>query len=175
MSTPRLSTRIRAAALAPDVARTFAEGLKQVMGEDPADGTTKAALVARLRSALQDPDAGGTGWEAEPAPFEALWPHGELFLTACITIAVADGEYRIEEARLISHYAHRLGLSARQLAALESKVLKQLAARGAAVRRRDVARQVGDAVEAPEPRGLAGGEEIERTEPVTGRGPAGST
>jgi hypothetical protein len=171
MSTPRLSTRIREAALTPDVARTFADGLRQVMGEDPADGTTKAALVNRLREALQDPES----TQAEAAPFEALWPHGELFLTACITIAVSDGEYRVEEARLVSHFAHALGLSARQLATLESKVLRQIAARGAAVRRRDVAREAGDAVEAPEPRALVGADvEIERTETVSGRGPGRS-
>jgi hypothetical protein len=128
MTAPRLSTRIREAALAPDVARTFANGLRQVMGQDTADGTTKSALMGRLLGALKE--------GPEPAPFDALWPHRELFLTGCITMAVADGEYRVEEARLISHFAHRLGLSARQLADLEARVFGQLAARGADVRRR---------------------------------------
>lgn len=167
MGAPRLSTRIKQADLPPAVARTFADGLRQVIGEDPEAGSTKAALVDRVLGAL-------TGQADTPAPFEALWPHGELFLTACVTLAVVDGEYRVEEARLISHYAHRLGLSARQLAELESRTIRQLVERGAAVRRRDAARAAGAAVEAPDP-GLRADapltkEEVEATEPVVPTG-----
>lgn len=163
MSAPRLSTRIKQAALSPEVARTFADGLRAVIGADPTEGTAKAALVARVLGALPaDPSEG--------APFEALWPHAELFLTACVTVAVADGEYRVEEARLISNFAHSLGLSARQLAELERRTIRQIVQRGAAVRRRDAARAAGAAIEAPEPGIRAddalGTDELERTEPV---------
>jgi hypothetical protein len=144
MSAPRLSTRIKQADLSPEVSRTFADGLREVIGAAQTSGNAKKALVARVLGALP----------AEPgdaAPFEALWPHGELFLTACVTVAVADGEYRVEEARLISNFAHRLGLSARQLAELERRTIRQIVERGAEVRRRDAARAAGAAVEAPEP------------------------
>ena len=144
MGAPRLSTRIKQAGLAPAVARTFSDGLRAVIGEDPIEGTSRAALVERVLGALSS--------QAErPAPFEALWPHSELFLTACVTVAVTDGEYRVSEARQISHYAHRLGFSARQLAELESRVLRKIVERGAAVRRRDAARAAGAGIDAPEP------------------------
>jgi hypothetical protein len=162
MTAPRLSTRIQESGLAPDVARTFADGLRQVMGEDGADGTTKAVLIGRLLGALKEGPA--------PAPFEALWPHGELFLTGCITVAVSDGEYRVEEARLISHFAHGLGLSARQLADLEARVFGQLAARGADVRRRQGSASGHDA---PEP-GALKTEEAELTEPKVAGTPRAS-
>jgi len=163
MGAPRLSTRIKQAGLAPDVARTFAEGLREVIGEDPAEGTTKAALVDRILGAL-------AGQAEAAAPFEALWPHGELFLTACVTVAVADGEYRVGEARLISNHAHRLGFSARQLAALEKRVIRRIVERGAAVRRRDEALAAGAALDAPDPGPAAARrertEELEVTETV---------
>lgn len=133
MGAPRLSTRIRHADLSRGVAKTFARGLRDVIGADPAEGSTKAAAVARILGALPA--------DEEPAaPFEALWAHAELFLTACVTLAVADGEYRVEEARLISNFAHRLGFSARQLADLERRTIRQIVRRGAAVRLEDAVR-----------------------------------
>ncbi|MGB0638070.1 MAG: hypothetical protein ACPGTU_01985, partial [Myxococcota bacterium] len=65
-----------------------------------------------------------------PAPFESLWRHAELFLTACLHVAVADGQYSIEKARHISSLANRLGWSAAQLSTLEGRVLHALAERG---------------------------------------------
>lgn len=150
MGAPRLSTRIRHADLSRGVAKTFARGLQCVIGADPAEGSTKAAAVSRILGALPADD--------EPeAPFEALWAHAELFLTACVTLAVADGEYRVEEARLISNFAHRLGFSARQLADLERHTLRQIVKRGAAVRLEDACRGAEGAQPAPGDERTAGG------------------
>ena len=167
MGAPRLSTRIKQADLSPEVSRTFADGLRELIGAGQVSGSAKNALVARVLGALP----------AEPgdaAPFEALWPHGELFLTACVTLAVADGEYRVEEARLISNFAHRLGLSARQLAELERRTIRQIVERGAAVRRQDAARAAGAAVDPPDrdPRQDAPlfTDEVEATQPVVPSG-----
>ncbi len=123
MSSSRLVHRIAAAGLTPEAARTFADGLRAVAGQDLAEGSAKAALITRLMGAVaQAPDT---------APLEALWPHAELFLQACVTVAVADGQYRVEEARAVSQLAHRLGFSARQLARLEEQLFADLQARGA--------------------------------------------
>ncbi len=61
---------------------------------------------------------------------EELWPHRELFLRACITAAVCQGDYRVESARLVGDYARELGISARQLGDLEARVLEDLIERG---------------------------------------------
>lgn len=122
MAAPRLTQRIRAAEFPPATARTFGAGLREITAglEDSAE---RDALIARLTGNLEDGPA---------APFEALWPHAELYLTACVYVAVSDGQYRVEEARLISEHAHRLGFSARQLAELEARIFEELRARGAA-------------------------------------------
>ena len=67
---------------------------------------------------------------SSPAPFESLWCHAELFLTACLYVAVADGQYSIEKARHVSSLASRLGWSAAQLSELEGRVLQLLIERG---------------------------------------------
>ncbi len=125
MSPPRLRKRIAAASLSPMVARTFADGLAQLVALAPQEAATKQRLIERLLGTV--PPA-----ETPLAPFDALWPHGELFLTACIYIAVTDGRYGVDEARQISVFAHRLGLSAQGLERLESKVFAELGARSAA-------------------------------------------
>lgn len=122
MRSPRLRQRITNATLPPAVARTFADGLRALVALDPDQAPTKQQLIDRLMG--DDPVVA-----AEPAPFDALWPHAELFLTACIYVAVTDGQYGVEEARHVSGYAHRLGLSARQLERLEAKVFAELVAR----------------------------------------------
>jgi tellurite resistance protein len=121
----RLKSRINAAGLSASVARTFTEALTQVASAKGGLEGNETALINKLL---------GKHWsaEVEPAPFEALWPHGELFLTCCIYVAVADGHYDVEEARIVSGYAHRLGLSAAQLSELEARVFKELQERGAA-------------------------------------------
>lgn len=119
-----LKSRINAAGLSAPVARTFAESLTQVASAKGGLEGNETALINKLL---------GKHWssDVDAAPFEALWPHGELFLTCCIYVAVADGHYDVEEARIVSGYAHRLGLSAAQLSELEARVFKELQERGA--------------------------------------------
>ena len=118
---PRLRRRIREAELPPAVARTFRDSLERFLHDDDDDSSTRSAVVDRLIAPV----------EGVPlAPFDALYPHAELFLSACLTVAVVDGTYSVEDARLISAYAHRLGMSARQLATLEHNVFAALRERG---------------------------------------------
>ena len=119
----RLSERIASAGLSPSVARAFAEGLREVAAAKGGVNGDELALIGRLFEGLWGPDT-------RLAPFESIWPHGELFLTACVYVAVADGHYDVEEARVVSAYAHRLGLSAHQLSELESRVFAELRQRG---------------------------------------------
>lgn len=114
----RLSRRIADAGLSPAVSRTFAEGLREIAAADGYVNDVEARIIQRLI------DDGSRDTPA--APFEALWSCAELFLTACITIAVVDGVYSVEEARLISLFAHRLGYSVRRLSELESRVFAEL-------------------------------------------------
>jgi len=118
---PRLRRRIREAELPPAVARTFRESLERFLPEEDEGDSTRSAVVDRLIAPVDG---------AQLAPFDALYPHAELFLSACLTVAVVDGTYSVEDARLISAYAHRLGLSARQLATLEHDVFAALRERG---------------------------------------------
>ena len=83
----------------------------------------EAALILRVTGEVQD---------IEMAPFDALWRYTELFLSACLFVSVADGQYTIEQARHISHLADRLSWSADRLSVLESEVLGDLERRGRA-------------------------------------------
>ena len=87
-----LSSRIAESGLSNAVAQTFADGLKQVARADGPENDVERQLIDRLVDVLWTSDA-------DPAPFEALWSCAELFLTACVYVAVADGEYAVEEAR----------------------------------------------------------------------------
>ena len=83
---------------------------------------TEAALIERLVRAPTE--------AAGPvAPFDALWQCSDLFIEACITVAVAQGGYTVDKARHIAQLAHRLGFSARQLSELERVVIGALVAR----------------------------------------------
>jgi len=118
----RLTDRIREAGLTAPVARTFRRELGRVaLVEGPID-SVEGALIEQLVE---------QAWTAgvSPAPFEALWGFGEVFLEACLHVAVADGDYTVRQARHVSQLAHKLGYSARQLANLESDVLNSLACR----------------------------------------------
>ena len=64
------------------------------------------------------------------APFEDLWPVAEIFLRACICIALVEGQYSIVKSRQISTFAHRLGFSAQRLSALETDVFQHLRSLG---------------------------------------------
>jgi tellurite resistance protein len=129
-----LSNRIAESGLSDAVARTFADGLKQVALADGPENDVERQLISRLVDVL---------WtsSSDPAPFEALWSCAELFLTACVYVAVADGEYAVEEARRISLFAHRLGYSARRLSELESRVFVELRERGELAKLRHTTRQ----------------------------------
>lgn len=136
---PRLRRRIREAELPPAVARTFRENLDQFVFDDEEDQSARRAVAERL---ISMPDG------VPLAPFDALYPYSSLFLSACLTVAVVDGTYSVEDARRISAYAHRLGLSARQLADLEHRVFADLRERGESKLARDRATAADDA-EAP--------------------------
>ena len=125
---PRLRRRIREAELPPTVARTFRENLDQFIHDEEDDHASRRAVAERL---LSLPEA------VSLAPFDALYAYAELFLSACLTVAVADGTYSVEDARRVSAYAHRLGMSARQLADLEHRVFADLRERGASKLARD--------------------------------------
>ena len=117
-----LRRRIRCVDLAPAVLARWAHELDQLAqidgrGFDP----DEAALILRVMGEVQD---------VELAPFDALLWHAELFLSACLFVAVADGQYTIEQARHISHLAGRLGWSAARLSRLEGQVLDDLERRG---------------------------------------------
>jgi len=114
----RLSHRIAEAGLSPAVARTFAGGLREIAEADGYLNDVESRFIRRVMD--HGPD------DTAPAPFEALWSCAELFLTACIILAVSDGPYSVEEARLISLFAHRLGYSVRRLSELESRVFSAL-------------------------------------------------
>jgi len=118
-----LAERIQTAGMSAAVARTFDEALRGLAGADGAVSGEEHALVDRLMGAQAREAA------VAAAEFSALWPHAELFLTACIYVAVIDGSYGIEETRRVSDYAHRLGFSAHRLAELEARVFRELKAR----------------------------------------------
>ena len=119
-----LRKQIAAERMKAGVARRFGEELERLAqidgyGFDP----DEAMLITRL--VQEEP-----GEQVEPAPFEALWEHGELFLTACLYVAVSDGRYSVEQSRHLSVIANRLGWSTRQIASLEDMVLEELRSRG---------------------------------------------
>jgi hypothetical protein len=118
----RLAERIEEAGLSPEVLAAFRLGLAEV-ATVRGYASMENALLSRLFDRLVPP-------ETDAADFEDLWPHAELFLTAALTIALADGEYGVEEARAIGSLAMRLGYSASMLANIEDRVLGELKARG---------------------------------------------
>lgn len=134
----RLTARIADARMDDATAGVFVAALRQLALADGVVGDAEARLVARLTAGMAGSEVGHLALGPAPAGLEdvhrgaeveLLWPHAELFLTACIFVAVSDGEYGVDEARVISRYAHRLGMSSHQLSALEAKVFDQLKAR----------------------------------------------
>lgn len=118
----KLSHRIAAAGLDPAQRRRFLEELRRVAAADGQICEEEFHLIERLlpgADALLD----------LPAELDALWAHGALLVTACIYVAVSDGEYGVEEARMISNLAHQLGMSAHQLSQLEARTFTELAER----------------------------------------------
>ena len=119
-----LRMRVRQAQIAPSVLVRLAHELDRVaqvdgQGFDP----DEAILILRMT---------GEQGDVPMAPFDSLWRYAEVFLSACLFVAVSDGRYSIEQSRYISHLASRLGWSAAQLACIETSVLDQLEQRGRA-------------------------------------------
>jgi tellurite resistance protein len=123
LKTPQLRERIQAESLASDVAHAFYLALVALADVDGNPTKEVRSLMDRLIQVCWEPDD-------VPAEQEALWPVAELFLTACLYVAVANGHYSVAQARHISRLATGLGFSARQLSDLESLVLGELAVRG---------------------------------------------
>ncbi|MES2641680.1 MAG: hypothetical protein V4850_19465 [Myxococcota bacterium] len=122
----RLYERIEDAGMSPEVLAAFRRGLSEVAGASGLPDVEQA-LLAGLFDRLVPPDI-------DPAPFDELWSHADLFLTAALTVAVSDGRYGLEEARVIGFLASRLGYSAGDLAAIEGRVFSELRAHGRTLR-----------------------------------------
>ena len=88
----RLVDRIVAEDLPPPLLAALRDALQAVSG---------ASGFATLEQDLVDGlfDRAELG-DVEPAPLDDLWPHAELVLTVALTLAVADGHYGVEEARV---------------------------------------------------------------------------
>jgi hypothetical protein len=120
---PQLRNHIQAADLAPDVAHAFHRALRDLADVDGPATDDVLALIDRLVAVDWTTDA-------VPAPQEALWHIADLFLSACLYVAVSNGSYTVDQARHISRLANALGLSARQLSELEQRVMGELERRG---------------------------------------------
>lgn len=106
---------IQAADLPESVHAAFVAGLHHVADADGLEGTRERAAIYELVGD-EPPD---------PSVLEStdlLWAHADLFVRACVYVALADGDYGVEEARIVSRFAHRLGISAQRLAELEASV-----------------------------------------------------
>lgn len=115
----RLRQRLDELDISPSARRRFRE---ELLGVARADGRV-AEEEQRLIDRLLPVEPG------ELAGIESLWRYRELLVEAAIYVSVADGEYRVEEARAVSELAHRLGLSARALHELEQRTFDGLKAR----------------------------------------------
>ncbi len=117
-----LSDDIANADLSPLLAGLFQRELFRVA---QTGGSVDKAVFDAIRDLV---GAGSVQADEEPAPasLDALWPHGELFVRACVHVALLDGRYDISEARLVSDIAHGLGISASRLAELERAVFAEL-------------------------------------------------
>lgn len=124
----RLVERIEAAGLSAEALAAFRDGLVEVAGAGRFASMEHTLLLGFLDRLVPH--------DAEPADLRALWPHAELFLSAALTVAVSDGTYGVEEARIIGTFAARLGYSPADLSDLEGRVLDELAARGRALKDR---------------------------------------
>jgi hypothetical protein len=157
-STPRLSRRVAQAGLPPAARHSLRQALLAVASANGEPDPAQSALILKILGPEEEPGA------AEPAPIESLWPHAELFVTAAVTVATADGRYDIDEARIVATLAHNLGLSAHQLSALESKLLRAIRDRGvtALTRDQDVPEEATEATE-PESMSLTDPELLPRS------------
>ena len=118
----RISSQIKEAELSDAQVLAFCQALRELARAGRPTDTAVAQLEQRLREGVES--------DCLPAPVEALWKHRELFLRACITAAVCQGEYSIESARIVGGFARDLGISARQLSDLEDRVMGALIEQG---------------------------------------------
>ena len=114
----RLVDDILTLRLSPALARTFSDCLREVASADGVVDERETSLIERLFGGSQDRNV-------QPEPLEALWSHGELLVRACVHVALADGDYGVEEARAVSHLAHRLGISVHRLAEVEEAAFRE--------------------------------------------------
>ena len=117
-----ITGRIREADLSDAQVLAFCQALRRLARAGSPKTTAVAQLETRLREQVES--------DCLPTPVEDLWPHRELFLRACITAAVCEGDYRVESARIVGDFARELGISARQLSDLEAAVMVDLMDRG---------------------------------------------
>ena len=68
--------------------------------------------------------------EEKPVSIQSLWNHSEIVLTACVSLAVLNGRYPVEKARIVSGIAQKLGYSSKKLRELEGQVLRMIHMRG---------------------------------------------
>ena len=115
-----LYQQIQDSELSPALARSFADGLRSIAQLSGPLTSQEQAFVKNLL-----PESGHMA-----APFEDLWPVAEIFLRACICIALVEGQYSIVKSRQISTFAHRLGFSAQRLSDLEADVFQHLRSLG---------------------------------------------
>jgi hypothetical protein len=114
----RIADRIEMSGMPTEVLATFREGLAEVVaagGFSSMEHEVLRGLFARIIDG-----------DVEPAPFEDLWPWAELFVSACVYVAVCDGAYGVEEARIVGVMARRLGFGAGDLARIEERVFEDL-------------------------------------------------
>ena len=123
MRIERLTKRLARRKLSSEVAHAFATALVGVAEVDGPVDAEEQALIERLVPRSWQP-------QDQRAPFESLWQHADVFLTACLYIAVANGNYSVAQARHIGLLANRLGQSARQFSDLETRVMAELTLRG---------------------------------------------
>lgn len=110
---------IRLLRLSPALLGTLRDVLKEVASADGSVDPSEARAIVDLLGS--DVEA-----SVHPEPLEALWPHAEVLIRACVVVSLADGEYSVQEARTVSALAHRLGISARKLAEVEDGVYREL-------------------------------------------------
>jgi hypothetical protein len=116
-----LRESFQAASLSPEQDCAFAAGLRSIACIEGPITEMEEVFIVRLCN--EDPSV-------LPSTMDALWAHSKLFLTACICLAVIDGNYSVSKARKISDYAHKLGFSAYQLGQLESQLFAELRTQG---------------------------------------------
>ena len=117
-----ISDQILEAELSDAQVLAFCQALRRLARAGSPKSTAVAQLEMRLRQGVES--------DGLPTPVAELWQHRELFLRACITAAVCEGDYRVESARIVGNFARDLGISARQLSELEAAVLGELIVRG---------------------------------------------